>query len=280
MSLNNQEGNATADGSRSAGLPKFSSKFPPDYGDFIIESKEGVKLYIPRSLLLHASPVFRDMFDFGTEDEKNIVRLHEDYITLENLLLHVDPSKADPRFKWRSIANLLAAAHKYDVKNIMQRFSSWVSLKMFESGGSKMEEPFLCLALAYQYGLEDIAKKALRQLIRYPILEVATNTQLGAHLVRHLMMLRTEKTLALATELLNLEKEYGAVFHCHHTTPFQNWAQPALELLIMVPSKESIFEAERKKLYRCTCYPVHYPKKWLDRLKEIEDELPVLPTNI
>jgi hypothetical protein len=279
MSLSNQEANVAADGSRSVSVPEFSSKFPPDYGDFIIESSEGVKLHIPRNLLMQASPIFHDMFALGTNEEKSIVRLSEDYITLEDLLCHIDPAKTNPQFEWRTIANLLAAGEKYDIKNITDWFRNSVALETFQSGGRDVEQPFLCLVLADRYQLDDIARRALRQLVSCPVLELMADRVLGGHLLRHLMMLRADRTLTLTKELLSLEKKYKVTFRCYrHPHPFLNWARPALELLAVQPSWRTILQVERKRSFGCMCNPKELPQKWLDKLEEIEDELPRLPT--
>ncbi|PVF96024.1 hypothetical protein CPB86DRAFT_551388 [Serendipita vermifera] len=275
--IKGENGGAKTDGA--AGPPKLSNQFPPDYGDFGIESDDGVQFHVPRTLLIQASPIFRDMFAFGTNDEKGFVKLTEDHKTLEQLLCHIDPAKTNPTFEWKYIARLLAAADKYDIKNIAEWFRSSVALEAFQSNGN-VQEPVLCLALADRYKLDEIARKALRHLIRYPILELTENDEIGRHFFRHLMMLRADRISTLTKELLNLERKYGAIFVCgYHSTPFLNWARPALELLPVKPSKETILGAKRKKTRGCTCKPFDYPAAWLDKLQEIEDELPPLPKN-
>jgi hypothetical protein len=49
-----------------------SEAFGEGYGDFIIESSDGIFFHVSSFLLGYISPVFRDMFSLGSEKHEGI----------------------------------------------------------------------------------------------------------------------------------------------------------------------------------------------------------------
>ncbi|PVG00433.1 hypothetical protein CPB86DRAFT_871952 [Serendipita vermifera] len=105
-----------------------SKRFPKVYGDFAIQSNDGIVCYFPRYLLAYMSPVFKDMMEIGLNNDVSDsegpppLKVTEASTTLEEFLSHLDPKTVELSFNEDTVQDLLAAAHKYQVEAILDRF--------------------------------------------------------------------------------------------------------------------------------------------------------------
>jgi hypothetical protein len=139
-------------------LVVFSGDFPPGYGDFSIQSSDRMVFSVPRSILSHASPVFRDMFTFGDPNTGNQVPLvvTEDASTIGQFLLYLDPLKEPVELTKDNVSSFLEVTTKYQFPNIEERFERIILGKDGQLQGIYAEEPLLILSLAEKLNLPKI----------------------------------------------------------------------------------------------------------------------------
>ncbi|PVG00431.1 hypothetical protein CPB86DRAFT_871950 [Serendipita vermifera] len=169
-------------------LLKESQRFPKSYGDLALQSSDGVLCYFPKHVLIYMSPAFHEMLNVSP-DSKDVVQcpldgspieLTETSVVLENFLAHIDPKTLDPcaPMDVATIEQILAAAHKYQVDIIIQRFEKEVlqtetSPQGAHSSPSKYSQllksnPLLILCLGEIYELPHVCQKACTVLASCP----------------------------------------------------------------------------------------------------------------
>jgi hypothetical protein len=275
--INNQDNDMDAAASREDLLPTYSTEFPKGYGDFVFKSSEGVIFHFPRFLLSHASPIFNAMYEMAADNEDEMLTLTEDYEILEYLLRHIDPAKDRPNLEWVIVADVLAAADKYQIKNVFSWFEKEVTIEVLNNNPPTMKEPLLCLGLASRYGLRTIARMALRQLVKCPMKEITRDVDIGEPLLKRLFTLRAARIQWLTDAIVSLGDSYADQPHCkRHSIPFITWAGPALRAIVLEPSWRVIFTTTRVYHPRCTCRGPSISVEWKERALAIENELPAL----
>jgi hypothetical protein len=146
-----------------------SSLFPEGYGDFALESEDGVICYFPSQILGHMSPVFKDMLALGDRATSH-VKLTESVKTLELFLTHLDPNLTKASIDRETIPDLLEAAHKYQVNAIMRWFDLEATTQRMCRGTVVASDEFAinypgeALSLAIRYGLVETTRLSLREL--------------------------------------------------------------------------------------------------------------------
>jgi hypothetical protein len=159
----------------SSNTTDVSSKFPAGYGDFALQSGDGVVCYFPGHVLSHASCIFKDMFNMCNTDEQGKeaampLKLAEPMAVIERFLTHLDPSIPTPPIEQDTIESLLIMADKYQANMIMQWFEQEViTLRENKITGMVKEalivtHPTLILSLAIRFRLQDVGKWILREL--------------------------------------------------------------------------------------------------------------------
>lgn len=150
-----------------------STLFPEGYGDFALESQDGVICYFPSQILGHMSPVFKDMITLGDNGPRTSappVKLTESVKTLELFLTHLDPNLTKASIDKETIADLLEAAHKYQVNTIMHWFDLEATTQRTRRGMVVASDEFAinypgeALSLATRYGLVETVRLSLREL--------------------------------------------------------------------------------------------------------------------
>jgi hypothetical protein len=163
-----------------------STKFPPGYGDFALQSNDNVVCYFPRYLLEYMSPVFKDMFSLpepntshpmGKSPTPPPLKLTENSAVIEALLEHIDPkSKRGLPIKPDVILELLEAAQKYQISTITKWFVGHVGLPQIDDSSETpvflesftVTHPQLTLTCALRFDFPSIGKTALRELAGCP----------------------------------------------------------------------------------------------------------------
>jgi hypothetical protein len=158
-----------------------SQRFPKSYGDFALQSSDGTVCYFPQYLLMYMSPVFKDMMEIGsskdTSDPEDLppLQVTETSTILEEFLSHLDPKTIELTFNEDTIQELLAAAHKYQVGAILDRFEKEMTrlrskfpLQSNQSRSLMNTNPLFVLSLAETYGLTNTAREASRILTCCP----------------------------------------------------------------------------------------------------------------
>ncbi|PVG00432.1 hypothetical protein CPB86DRAFT_871951 [Serendipita vermifera] len=154
-----------------------SERFPKTYGNFPMQSNDGVIFHFPHVLLAYMSPVFNDMFSLsstrgqgnGTQDDSPL-EISEDSAVLEQFLSHLDPKTAELTIDEATISRVLELARKYQVHSIMDWFEKEViSLRVpiFSSTSARSlltTNPSLVLYLATTYDLPQTARIACKIL--------------------------------------------------------------------------------------------------------------------
>jgi hypothetical protein len=154
-----------------------SKRFPKTYGDFSMQSSDGIVFYFPRSLLAYMSPVFDDMFSLGSGVRRGErtetgppLEISESSAALEHFLCHLDPKITHSSIDEATIGQVLELARKYQVQSIFDWFEKEVvNLRgpVFSPGGASsllMTNPSLVLHLAATYGLPQTAQSACKFL--------------------------------------------------------------------------------------------------------------------
>jgi hypothetical protein len=164
-----------------------SKRFPKSYGDFALQSSDGVICYFPKQILTYMSPALdRWLLDPSVDDKERtqalldgVLVLEETSAVLEAFLAHIDPKTLDTYalFDVATIAETLAVAEKYEVDIILQRFENEITGSRTEVGrkGTQVtsvpkrsallcSNPLLILYLGETYGLPKVAQEACRML--------------------------------------------------------------------------------------------------------------------
>ncbi|PVF96027.1 hypothetical protein CPB86DRAFT_827520 [Serendipita vermifera] len=276
--MSDTEGTTVYCPTTASNLNEDSLEFPRSYGDFVFKSSDGVTFHFPRFLLAHASPVFKEMCQIGKVMQNHgVLSLNEDHATLEQLLCHIDPAKDNPTLDWDNVANLLAAADKYKVKNIYSWFEKEVTFESSKRSPPTLSQPMLCLGLASRYGLDDLARLALRQLVASPVDELKANSHIDSLLVGHLFAMRTARVERLCQIIFGLEG--SIVIPCKkHKHTSRVWVQTAVQAMNREPSFEAFLRALDEPI-SCHCEPPEITAKLEDEFKVTESECDLLSRN-
>ncbi|PVG00428.1 hypothetical protein CPB86DRAFT_225605 [Serendipita vermifera] len=233
-----------------------SKRFPKSYGDFALQSSDGVICYFPKHVLTYMSPAFHEILNISV-DSKDMVQVPPDgsplevtetSVVLENLLAHIDPKTLDPcaPMDVATIAETLAAAHKYQVDIILQRFEKEIlslrtevvrkgtqSTPVQKYSRLLYSNPLLILYLGDIYGLPKVAQQACKMLAGCPSSLIKLDTvscNLSAHSYHYVNQLREER----------IRRYRGYIEHLagHKTETVSEGA-----IVPVVPSTQAILEA-------------------------------------
>lgn len=199
-----------------------STKFPPGYGDFALQSCDGVVCYFPRHLLAYMSEFFRDMFDLPNSDKGATapVPLTESSQIVELLLEHMDPKIDTSYIDPDTIVGLLEAARKYQVPSITQWYERQAQVKAHTLSSTYdncipprtliSTQPLLVLHCALQFNLPILGQLALKEFAECDInLIQSPKEALPLQVYLHGMDLRKQKIdflRGLVKELANLKR--------------------------------------------------------------------------
>ncbi|CAG7854556.1 SubName: Full=Uncharacterized protein {ECO:0000313/EMBL:CCA74502.1} [Serendipita indica DSM 11827] len=258
-------------------IVRRSKTFFEGYGDFELQSSDGVVFQISRFLLAYSSPVFSDMFSLASpskikaEEGEEIsdrspnsqpIQVTEDALTLDLLLRHIDPRKNPAPLNEATISNLLEAARKYQLSTVMAWFET-ECVKYAEHpnkpnpGTSLMaHNPLMVLALASEYDLPIIASQAISTLITSDSTLLYKDVNIPLPLYRYVQCLREERVNwfiarigIIANKLYRGKPVAPSICACHNTRT--GWIHALTEVVLRTP-KWANFESEiRSPLRRC-----------------------------
>lgn len=135
----------------------------------------------------------------------------------------------------------------------------------------------LCLGLASRYGLDDLARLALRQLVASPVDELKANSHIDSLLVGHLFAMRTARVERLCQIIFGLEG--SIVIPCKkHKHTSRVWVQTAVQAMNREPSFEAFLRALDEPI-SCHCEPPEITAKLEDEFKVTESECDLLSRN-
>ncbi|KAG8766283.1 hypothetical protein FRC20_005831 [Serendipita sp. 405] len=184
-----------------------SEEFPQGYGDFRLISSDNVVFHFPPWFLSHMSPVFKDMLAMASNDEQrnSELRLTEDADTLDRFLRFCDPLKRILPLDMERVQPLLEAARKYQIPKIFEWMEERILMDMgkVNSPLMKIQEPMTILALATRFDLENLAKVALRELIKAPSKDFQTTVAFESHMFMHLFHLRQQRIKQMVDRVSN-----------------------------------------------------------------------------
>ncbi|KAH9910976.1 uncharacterized protein BXZ73DRAFT_57413, partial [Epithele typhae] len=140
--------------------------FDEPSADIILRSADHVDFRVHRGILLHASPVFADMFSLpqphsneaSPQTDQPIVVVTEDSIALRNLLLICYPVTKPVLSALTDIVPVLRAALKYDMEWLIEHLTPSLA-------ASIPKHPLQVWAIACQSGLDDLALQAANDII-------------------------------------------------------------------------------------------------------------------
>jgi hypothetical protein len=203
---------------------QHSKTFCEGYGNFTIESSDGILFHLSHFLLAYASPVFQDMLDIGTRpknadmgNQTQKVKVTESSVTIDLLLRYIDPKQVPMSLNEDTIGDLLEAARKYQIPSIMAWFESEAGLIRIQetsrtqlslsqqSSSILFRNPTLVLSLAAKYELAELAKRALLCRVNQGPMGEADNI-LNAGLYRRIVHLKQERTKVLMEAIRAMAK--------------------------------------------------------------------------
>ncbi|CAG8690145.1 1644_t:CDS:1 [Acaulospora colombiana] len=259
-------------------LPTHSKEFPEGYGDFIFQSTDGVVFHFPRSILVHVSPVFKDMFagDGDSAPNQEMTVLTGDCVTLEYFLRHIDPEKETPQVEWDHVAGALQVAEKYQVNDIFKWFEGEVDLLLTSDRSFVLPNPMLYLELARRNDLQMTARISLRQLIKCPIWEITDSPHGDTALLKYIFKLRAGRMEDLVKVIYKYSelpyKHSPKCFYAKKGASGTSWRQWAIQAIVSEPSWSAVL---RVLLTSCGCPPLQHTKQ-REEVERIEAELPKL----
>jgi len=290
--------------------PLQSARFPDGYGDFALQSSDGVVFHIAKFLLGYTSPVFRDMFEisaFSASDKEGTevapqgqqappVRVTEEADTLDQMLRHIDPKQPTPILNESSIGTLLEAARKYQIGTIMAWFEG-ECMKHVEypnnptPGKSLMtRNPLLVLALATEYDMPTLGQLAACAIVGGKVELLQKDVNMPLKLYRHVYGLREERIQWYLQRIGNIANKrhrgkpvQPAVCLCSGTR--SGWIHDLMKVVLVAPTW-SRFVAEVKSPLRscrpgCSEWSIQVEEDmmvWSHEAVILESALPVLPS--
>lgn len=244
--------------------PVYSVEFPKEYGDFALQSSDGILFGFPRLLLCLASPIFKDMLEIGDSTrEREIVTLAEDRQSIEFLLQHIDPGKPTPELDWKFVTKILTMGDKYQIPSIHKWFEMAVACEVAEAPSLSIKEPMICLELAIQYELPLAEKLALRQLCKSSAFALGTHKTKASQAFEKLIAMRSARISHITTKLFELERNQQKNDCFRHGKGARAWLEPAVATIGLEPSWTAfydVFEGAKKSF--CACGKPLITAKW------------------
>jgi hypothetical protein len=255
----------------------YSKEFPEGYGDFILQSTDGMIFHFPRFLLSHMSPIFKDMYQAGRSTQNSEpLKLAEDHLTIEQFLCHIDPAKETPQLDWQRVTSVLEAADKYQVISITKWFEKEVFQLTSSTGFTALPHPMLCLQLGRRYNLTEIVRLSLRELIKCPLSEITGESPIESMILKRIISLRAERTQSLVEMIYGFQSPHSTRCPSYYVESKKSWKKHAIRAAITEPSLSAIVTAvERLLRLNCKCVPFENTEE-MKKLKSKEKELPQL----
>jgi hypothetical protein len=202
----------------------FSDDFPPDYGDFNIQSSDRVVFSFPRGVLSHVSPVFKDMYAFddpNTGNDQVPLVVTEDAATLTQLFLYLDPLKVPAELTTDTIGPFLEVMMKYQIPDIQERLERIIIGKDGQLQGIYAEEPMLVLSLAEKFNLPKIGGIVMSYVVKAHRDRVfTTKYSLSSLTIMQIMELRTERGRKLSSRFFRfMEDKIEGIVYPHGSHP-------------------------------------------------------------
>jgi hypothetical protein len=123
---------ATTTSSRTTQRPSWRlADYPPLHGEFVLRCNDSRTFHCSRFLVLHVSPVFRDMYERSrsvTNEES--ITLIEDVGPIMALLTFIDPAMRNEPLNWGSVENFLEVAAKYQIQGAVDWFEREVQAEI------------------------------------------------------------------------------------------------------------------------------------------------------
>lgn len=139
-------------------LPVF---LPPEGGDLVLRSSDGVEFRVHSLFMGVASSVFSDMLTIGTKSEF-AVQLDEDAETISLILQNVYPTKSPTIHTFRLLEKGLNAARKYDLQRLKDNLEEQLCSGLHDP--LVRQDPLRACVLCDTYGLSrarDVAARAV-----------------------------------------------------------------------------------------------------------------------
>ena len=140
------------------------------------------------------------------------VVLSEDSTTLDCLLRFFDPEKDPLPYNSETISCLLEAARKYHVPRVMKWWEKELQIDLVAAQEAKLQDPMLCLVLADRYGMKNVARVALRELIKAPAETLHVEFALESRILVLLDKLRHERVARLTQMVDKLVSQATKMF--------------------------------------------------------------------
>lgn len=283
--------------------PTHSKTFGPTYGDFAIQSADGIIFHFPQFLLSHASPVFKDMFAprrEATTSEQNPMKMP--LLVTENssiwhlLLCHIDPVHIAPAFDRTTISALLLAAEKYQFKVVLDWFEAEIKKVPFNRKDNPLpyilQHPLLIFSLAIRYEMTTLVKAALRELVQCNEKLLKEHVDMTIPMYQYVISLREQRIAWFCCSFLDIvgalaeKKEVSNhPFHspqqCLH--PWTNaktlWIVQVTQAMRSTPNWKA-FTAECSSYTCCNEWGIIFQKRLNEKEAEalvMEEELPDFP---
>ena len=289
-----------------------SDAFGPSYGDFTLISSDSVRFHIDRSLLGYVSGFFKDIFSltptrpFGIEFTEDSLTVKETSPVLDTFLRHIDPNRTTPRIEAETIGPLLEAARFYRVLSIITWFKNEVLVRRANfrtkiDGPCFLDEhPLLVLALTYKFGLEELARTAISQLIicDAALWKKSIDVDIDGRLVLYCRQLRDERIELYSSlvesltqhELSNTknikDSDRETCMSC--TVARAQWTYKMLNSVFRRPEWSACFEAYSEEIEPYDCdHEISWPDikqktmtKWrnVNKPEKLEEKIPHTPT--
>ncbi|KAG8753110.1 hypothetical protein FRC14_006419 [Serendipita sp. 396] len=230
---------------------KISERFPSGYGDFALQSSDGVIFYFPRHILVSTSDFFRGMFELPTSDQAQGT-MHEPLVVtetadaLEDLLEQIDPKMLTPALDNDKIIDILEVARKYQIQIIFDRFEEEIQVQyqLRNAPGRSTQlllfsRPLLVLYIALQHDIESVGKRAIQELARCSSDLIGNDEiEIPTKVFKHIQRLREERIQKYRTYIDILAKARNrspSKRSVHiHTTPCVTCAKFCSEFLFQL----------------------------------------------
>ncbi|KAG8816186.1 hypothetical protein FRC19_000518 [Serendipita sp. 401] len=197
---------------------RHSEEFPENYGDFQLISSDGVVFSISRFLLAYVSPVFKDVLELGEESSSGAaeIQLTESSVTLDQLLRFFDPLKDPAPIDTRTMGPLLESARKYQMEGVFKYWEDQMVYRNVVKEIILVSSPLACFALASHFGRHEIARAALRELLRAPSRELQEpiSTMVGGEVMYRLLQLRQARLHKMRDRIAQVQRSIQSGTKC------------------------------------------------------------------
>jgi hypothetical protein len=233
---------------------RVSGIFNAQFGDLALQSSDGTFFYVPRALLQLSSKPFATAIEAeATAGSNTAIQVQTTSDALELLLTFIHPGVPNPIIHdLPTLTELVRIAKQYEMEFVISSLRACFlnnrpGKRSTEEQPLVKAEPLASLAVAYSFELHDVARAALRELVKQDLgaqLRAARGHDIPLSLVEVIFKLREDRVRWYRDKLLWLcdivaNQIYSSSMR-QNREDFIAWKAESLEAISAGPNLETL----------------------------------------